>query len=56
MRLGEEHEELAAVRSLLARHEGGAAWRPLVQQIGVTGLGVPECGAPRPRTTGTGRG
>ncbi|MFE1784809.1 acyl-CoA dehydrogenase family protein [Streptomyces sp. NPDC059506] len=52
MRLGEEQEELrAAVRSLLARHEGAAAWRPLVEQIGAAGLAVPEeyggagCGA-----------
>ncbi|EST36556.1 acyl-CoA dehydrogenase family protein [Streptomyces roseochromogenus] len=52
MRLTEEQEELrAAVRSLLARHDGAAAWRPLTEQIGVAGLAVPEdyggagCGA-----------
>ncbi|MGW2405509.1 acyl-CoA dehydrogenase family protein [Streptomyces sp. NPDC001739] len=52
MRLTEEQEELrSAVRSLLARHEGPAAWRPLTEQIGVAGLAVPEeyggagCGA-----------
>ncbi|WP_328323342.1 MULTISPECIES: acyl-CoA dehydrogenase family protein [unclassified Streptomyces] len=43
MRFGEEHQELrTAVRSLLARHEGAAAWGPLTQQIGVAGLAVPE--------------
>ncbi|BDM69627.1 acyl-CoA dehydrogenase [Streptomyces nigrescens] len=52
MRLTEEQEALrSAVRSLLARHEGPAAWRPLTEQIGVSGLAVPEeyggagCGA-----------
>ncbi|MFZ3566757.1 acyl-CoA dehydrogenase family protein [Streptomyces sp. BH097] len=52
MRLTREHEELrSAVRSLLARHEGAGAWRPLTEQIGVAALGVPEryagagCGA-----------
>ncbi|MFI9291492.1 acyl-CoA dehydrogenase family protein [Streptomyces gardneri] len=52
MRLTEEHEELrSAVRSLLGRHSGEAAWRPLTEQIGVAGLAVPEeyggagCGA-----------
>lgn len=52
MRLTEEQEELrSAVRSLLARHKGPAAWRPLTEQIGVAGLAVPEkyggagCGA-----------
>lgn len=52
MRLTEEQEELrSAVRSLLARHEGATAWRPLTEQIGVAGLAVPEeyggagCGA-----------
>jgi alkylation response protein AidB-like acyl-CoA dehydrogenase len=52
MRLTEEQEELrSAVRSLLTRHEGAAAWRPLTEQIGVAGLAVPEeyggagCGA-----------
>ncbi|WP_328315862.1 acyl-CoA dehydrogenase family protein [Streptomyces sp. NBC_00388] len=43
MRLGEEHQELrTAVRSLLARHEGAAAWGPLTRQIGAAGLAVPE--------------
>jgi alkylation response protein AidB-like acyl-CoA dehydrogenase len=52
MRLTEEQEELrSAVRSLLGRHDGAAAWRPLTEQIGVAGLAVPEayggagCGA-----------
>ncbi|MDI3408112.1 acyl-CoA dehydrogenase family protein [Streptomyces cavernicola] len=52
MRLTEEQEELrSAVRSLLGRHEGAAAWLPLTEQIGATGLAVPEeyggagCGA-----------
>ncbi|GAA3490018.1 acyl-CoA dehydrogenase family protein [Streptomyces cremeus] len=39
----EEQEELrAAVRSVLARHEGPAAWRPLVRDIGVAALTTPE--------------
>ncbi|MEV6162237.1 acyl-CoA dehydrogenase family protein [Streptomyces sp. NPDC052052] len=43
MRLTEEQEELrSAVRSLLTRHEGAAAWGPLAEQIGVAGLAVPE--------------
>ncbi|MFJ5720926.1 acyl-CoA dehydrogenase family protein [Streptomyces sp. NPDC093149] len=43
MRLTEEQEELrSAVRSLLTRHEGAEAWRPLTEQIGVAGLAVPE--------------
>ena len=43
MRLTEEQDELrSAVRALLARHEGDAAWGPLARQLGVTGLGVPE--------------
>ncbi|MGW0777336.1 acyl-CoA dehydrogenase family protein [Streptomyces sp. NPDC002835] len=43
MRPTKEHEELrSAVRSLLARHEGASAWRPLTEQIGVAGLAVPE--------------
>ncbi|MET9534484.1 acyl-CoA dehydrogenase family protein [Streptomyces sp. NPDC006649] len=43
MRFGEEHQELrTAVRSLLARHEGAAAWGPLTRQIGAAGLAVPE--------------
>ncbi|MGW6536271.1 acyl-CoA dehydrogenase family protein [Streptomyces sp. NPDC055051] len=52
MRFTEEQEELrTAVRQLLRRHPGGSAWRPLVEQIGVAGLAVPEeyggagCGA-----------
>ncbi|MFI8325106.1 acyl-CoA dehydrogenase family protein [Streptomyces sp. NPDC085529] len=52
MRFTEEQEELrAAVRGLLRRHPGEAAWRPLAEQIGVAGLAVPEeyggagCGA-----------
>jgi hypothetical protein len=41
--LGEEHEELRdAVRALLAREEGAAAWGPLVEQIGAAALAVPE--------------
>ncbi|MFD7323475.1 acyl-CoA dehydrogenase family protein [Streptomyces sp. NPDC059875] len=43
MRQTREQEELrAAVRSVLARHEGAAAWAPLTEQIGVTALAVPE--------------
>ncbi|OLZ64125.1 acyl-CoA dehydrogenase [Streptomyces sp. IMTB 2501] len=39
----EEQQELrAAVRSLLARHDGAAAWRPLTEQIGVAALAVPD--------------
>ncbi|MFI5807095.1 acyl-CoA dehydrogenase family protein [Streptomyces sp. NPDC051561] len=39
----EEQEELrVAVRSVLARHEGMAAWRPLTQDIGIAALTVPE--------------
>ncbi|MFE4453101.1 acyl-CoA dehydrogenase family protein [Streptomyces sp. NPDC056796] len=52
MRLTQEQNELrATVRSLLARHEGTDAWRPLTEQIGVASLAVPEkyegagCGA-----------
>ncbi|MFC9619584.1 acyl-CoA dehydrogenase family protein [Streptomyces sp. NPDC056930] len=52
MRLTEEQEELrSAVRAVLGRHAGDAAWRPLTEQIGVAGLAVPEafggagCGA-----------
>ncbi|MFI6416887.1 acyl-CoA dehydrogenase family protein [Streptomyces sp. NPDC050842] len=52
MRLTEEQDELrSAVRALLGRHAGDAAWRPLTEQIGVAGLAVPEeyggagCGA-----------
>ncbi|WP_030257704.1 acyl-CoA dehydrogenase family protein [Streptomyces violens] len=38
-----EQEELrSAVRAVLTRHEGAAAWRPLTEQIGVAGLAVPE--------------
>ncbi|MFI6874813.1 acyl-CoA dehydrogenase family protein [Streptomyces sp. NPDC050400] len=43
MRLTEEQEELrSAVRSLLTRHQGPTAWRPLAEQIGAAGLAVPE--------------
>lgn len=43
MRLTEEQEELrSAVRSLLTRHQGTAAWGPLAEQIGAAGLAVPE--------------
>ncbi|GAA3967839.1 acyl-CoA dehydrogenase family protein [Streptomyces marokkonensis] len=43
MRLTEEQEELrSAVRSLLTRHEGAAAWEPLAEQMGAAGLAVPE--------------
>jgi len=52
VRLTEEQEQLrSAVRSVLDRHEGAAAWRPLTEQIGIAGLAVPEeyggagCGA-----------
>lgn len=52
MRPTEEQEELrSAVRGVLGRHAGDAAWRPLTRQIGVAGLAVPEeyggagCGA-----------
>ncbi|MFF0743469.1 acyl-CoA dehydrogenase family protein [Streptomyces sp. NPDC004111] len=39
----EEQEELrTAVRSVLARHEGTAAWRPLARDIGIAALTVPE--------------
>ncbi|MGW7467855.1 acyl-CoA dehydrogenase family protein [Streptomyces xantholiticus] len=47
----EQQELRAAVRSVLARHPGAAAWRPLSEQIGIAGLAVPEqyggagCGA-----------
>ncbi|MEU8888223.1 acyl-CoA dehydrogenase family protein [Streptomyces sp. NPDC048442] len=38
-----EQEELrAAVRSVLARHEGPAAWAPLTRDIGIAALTVPE--------------
>ncbi|MBZ4018373.1 acyl-CoA dehydrogenase [Streptomyces purpurogeneiscleroticus] len=47
-----EQEELrSAVRAVLRRHEGAAAWRPLTEQVGIAGLAVPEeyggagCGA-----------
>ncbi|MFJ7959983.1 acyl-CoA dehydrogenase family protein [Streptomyces sp. NPDC096319] len=43
MRTTEEQEELrSAVRAVLGRHPGEAAWRPLTGQIGVAGLAVPE--------------
>uniref|UniRef100_A0AAU3H4G7 Acyl-CoA/acyl-ACP dehydrogenase n=1 Tax=Streptomyces sp. NBC_01401 TaxID=2903854 RepID=A0AAU3H4G7_9ACTN len=43
MRLTEEQEELrSAVRSLLTRHQGDAAWVPLATQMGAAALAVPE--------------
>ncbi|MCX4552918.1 acyl-CoA/acyl-ACP dehydrogenase [Streptomyces sp. NBC_01267] len=43
MRETEEQSGLReAVRAVLARHEGAAAWEPLTRQIGVAALGVPE--------------
>ncbi|OEV04590.1 acyl-CoA dehydrogenase family protein [Streptomyces oceani] len=43
MRSTEEQEALrSAVRSLLTRHAGASAWRPLTEQVGVAGLCVPE--------------
>ncbi|TSB28603.1 acyl-CoA dehydrogenase [Streptomyces benahoarensis] len=43
MRLTAEQRELgSAVRAVLARHDRADAWRPLTEQIGVAGLGVPE--------------
>ncbi|MFS0694390.1 acyl-CoA dehydrogenase family protein [Streptomyces nitrosporeus] len=43
MRLTEEQEELrSAVRSLLTRHQGEAAWAPLAEQMGAASLAVPE--------------
>lgn len=52
MRLTDEQEELrGAVRAMLTRHRGAAAWQPLTEQIGAAGLAVPEryggagCGA-----------
>ncbi|MEU5914980.1 acyl-CoA dehydrogenase [Streptomyces sp. NPDC047141] len=43
MRPTEEQEELrSAVRAVLGRHQGEAAWRPLTEQVGVAGLAVPE--------------
>ncbi|MER6996357.1 acyl-CoA dehydrogenase family protein [Streptomyces sp. NPDC000410] len=48
----EELDELrTAVRAVLTRHEGAAAWQPLTEQIGAAALAVPEqygglgCGA-----------
>ncbi|MFJ2742232.1 acyl-CoA dehydrogenase family protein [Streptomyces sp. NPDC087440] len=39
----EEQEELrVAIRSVLARHEGPAAWKPLTRDIGVAALTIPE--------------
>ncbi|MCT4355166.1 acyl-CoA/acyl-ACP dehydrogenase [Streptomyces sp. Je 1-79] len=53
MRPTREQDELrASVRSVLARHEGGAAWEPLTRQIGVAAPSVPMaygglgCGLP----------
>ncbi|RFU87547.1 acyl-CoA dehydrogenase [Streptomyces triticagri] len=43
MRTTPEQDELrSAVRALLARTEGAAAWQPLAGQIGAAGLAVPE--------------
>ncbi|MGW2652389.1 acyl-CoA dehydrogenase family protein [Streptomyces sp. NPDC001478] len=43
MRLTQEQDELrAAVRAVLERHPGDAAWKPLARQIGAAGLAVPE--------------
>ncbi|RVU15747.1 acyl-CoA dehydrogenase [Streptomyces antnestii] len=43
MRFTPEQDELrSAVRAVLARHEGAAAWGPLTEGVGVTGLGIPE--------------
>ncbi|MFG2500738.1 acyl-CoA dehydrogenase family protein [Streptomyces sp. NPDC048441] len=43
MRPTEEQNELrAAVRTLLEREPGAAAWQPLARKIGVAGLAVPE--------------
>jgi alkylation response protein AidB-like acyl-CoA dehydrogenase len=41
-RTAEQRELAAAVRQVLAGHEGLAAWSPLTRQIGVAGLAVPE--------------
>ncbi|MEU8527301.1 acyl-CoA dehydrogenase family protein [Streptomyces sp. NPDC048629] len=53
MRTTPEQDDLrAAVRSVLARHEGAAAWRPLAEQLGAAALAIPErqgglgCGLP----------
>ncbi|MEV5970818.1 acyl-CoA dehydrogenase family protein [Streptomyces sp. NPDC051921] len=60
-----EHEELrGAVRAVLARHEGPAAWAALAGQVGAAGLLVPEeygglgCGLAEVAVVGTelGRG
>ncbi|QNS06804.1 acyl-CoA dehydrogenase family protein [Streptomyces xanthii] len=41
-RTPEQRELAAAVRQVLAAHEGAAAWGPLAGQIGVAGLAIPE--------------
>ncbi|MGW6154380.1 acyl-CoA dehydrogenase family protein [Streptomyces sp. NPDC055144] len=38
----EQDELRSAVRAVLTRHEGAAAWSPLTEAVGVAGLGVPE--------------
>ncbi|MFG2519178.1 acyl-CoA dehydrogenase family protein [Streptomyces sp. NPDC048527] len=43
MKFTREQDELrSAVRAVLARHEGMAAWAPLAESVGAAGLGVPE--------------
>ncbi|WP_399094612.1 acyl-CoA dehydrogenase family protein [Streptomyces sp. BBFR2] len=43
MRLTAEQRELGdAVRAVLARYDGAAAWQPLTGQIGAAGLAIPE--------------
>ncbi|MFY1675754.1 acyl-CoA dehydrogenase family protein [Streptomyces sp. WMMC905] len=43
MRASRERRELGeAVRALLTRHRGDAAWRPLTEEVGAAGLAVPE--------------
>ncbi|MFI9774994.1 acyl-CoA dehydrogenase family protein [Streptomyces sp. NPDC051956] len=43
MKFTQEQDELrSAVRAVLARHEGMAAWVPLTESVGAAGLGVPE--------------
>ncbi|MFD3560462.1 acyl-CoA dehydrogenase family protein [Streptomyces sp. NPDC058686] len=43
MKFTREQDELrSAVRAVLTRHEGVAAWAPLTESVGAAGLGVPE--------------
>lgn len=43
MNFTREQDELrSAVRAVLTRHEGAAAWGPLTEAVGAAGLGVPE--------------